>query len=157
MRRAIGGFTVLAMMASASGATCWSDAELAAARVRDLQSMLMVATLRCQAAHIDITGAYNGFVRTNRSGIEGVNLKLKAHFWSDGPVEGQRAYDRFTTRLANAYGSGDTGPESCAEAATVAQAASEAGALSVVADRISVMPTLDAERCAPATMVMAAR
>ena len=47
--------------------SCWNDTEVAAARVRDLQSRLMVDALRCRAFGIDILGAYNEFVRSNRS------------------------------------------------------------------------------------------
>ncbi len=152
---------VLAMTApGAARAGCWSDTELAAARVRDMQSMLMVATLRCQAMHIDVTRDYNAFVQANRAAIETMNLRLKAHFWADGPVEGQRAYDRFTTALANAYGAGDTGADSCAEAAAVSRAAAETGttpdALERIAAARSIMPALEAQRCR-ANMVMAAR
>ena len=46
---------------------CWYETEVAAARVRDLQSRLMVDALRCRAFGIDILGAYNEFVRSNRA------------------------------------------------------------------------------------------
>ena len=35
---------------------CWNQTQVAAAKVRDLQSRLMVATLRCQAMGVDVAG-----------------------------------------------------------------------------------------------------
>ena len=40
---------------AAAQVPCWSEADVDAAKIRDLQSRLMVATLRCQAAGVDVT------------------------------------------------------------------------------------------------------
>src|SRR6185369_5742597 len=61
---------------------CWNPTQVAAAKVRDLQSRLMVATLRCQAMGADVTDAYNRFVRANRETIQGANAVLLAQFRS---------------------------------------------------------------------------
>lgn len=159
-RAAVATAVMTAMLAAGPvRAACWTAPELAAAQVRDMQSRLMVATLRCRAGGLDVTAAYNAFVQANRSRLEGANMTLKAHFWVDGPVEGQRAYDRFTTALANAYGAGDTGAESCAEAAAQATeaAALEGGpeVLEAFAARHAGPPALDA--CGAGNAVIAAR
>ena len=39
----------------AQAAGCWAASDVAAAKVRDLQTMLMVATLRCRAGGIDVS------------------------------------------------------------------------------------------------------
>ena len=46
----------MACAAPAAGDACWSEADMDAAKVRDLQSRLMVATFRCNAAGVDVTG-----------------------------------------------------------------------------------------------------
>ena len=53
--------------------SCWDQHETAAAKIRDLQSRLMVATLRCRAIGIDVLTAYNDFVRINRSTLQEAN------------------------------------------------------------------------------------
>lgn len=142
------------LITGGASAACWSDEELAAARVRDMRSMLMVATLSCRATGIDISADYNALVRARRAMIEDANATLKGGFWAAGPVNGQRDYDRVTTRLANGYGSGDTGPESCAEAAALSRAAAaptdDAGALLQFAANRILAPSLVADRCVSA-------
>src|SRR5688500_10832188 len=79
---------------------CWNPKQVAAAKVRDLQSRLMVATMRCSAMGIDVLPAYNAFVRTNRTTIQAANGLIKAQFSSGFGVRGQTEYDKFTTALA---------------------------------------------------------
>jgi hypothetical protein len=55
-----------AMAAMPVQAACWSDNAAEAAQVRTFQTRLMVATLKCQTAGIDITAPYNDFIRTRR-------------------------------------------------------------------------------------------
>ena len=111
----------------AQAAGCWAAQDIAAAKVRDLQTMLMVATLRCRADGMDVSADYNDFVVANRDAITAMNQRLKAHFWAAGSVDGQAQYDRFVTALANAYGDDDTGGDSCAEASAVSREAVSAG------------------------------
>ena len=64
--------------------------------------MLMVAALRCQVSGYPMMDDYNQFVQANRAGIVAMNDRIKAHFIrAFGPVGGQRAYDSFTTSMAN--------------------------------------------------------
>jgi hypothetical protein len=111
----------------------------------------MVGALRCRASGINILPSYNRFVSANRETITAMNDRLKLHFASAaGPAEGQRRYDRFTTALANAYGAGSTGEESCAEMEDLAQeaaAASGSAALVRIADRAVPAPQLQGEVC----------
>ena len=102
-------------------AGCWAPAEREAASVRELQTMLMVASLRCHAMGIDIVGDYNGFMQASRTAIETANRTIKLHFAGSGGD--QSDYDRFTTSLANAYGGAVTDPAACAEAAVTAHEA----------------------------------
>jgi len=151
--------TVAAVLSTTSPAYagCWSAEPASAARVRDLQTFLMVETLRCQAVGFNIATEYNAFVKANRSAIGNANDRLKAFFiGSAGPVYGQTAYDRFTTALANSYGAGRTNADSCEAARGVAvEAALMAGSyegLTMLADRQGLDPVLPGGRCGEQTV-----
>jgi hypothetical protein len=140
------------MASSAQAASCWNADEVSAANVRELQSMLMVAALRCQVAGHPMMDDYNKFVSSNRTAIGAMNDKLKGHFVrAQGPVVGQRGYDSFTTSMANSYGSASSTTEVCASAAAVArEGALMAGSvegLLLIADRQGVAARLTDGRC----------
>jgi predicted RNase H-like nuclease len=137
--------------ASAATSNCWAAQTVSAAKVRDLQTMLMVAGLRCRGTASDVLAGYNRFVATNRTAIVAFNDQLKGHFRAiHGAAEGQRRYDRFTTALANAYGAGGEGTANCADMARLADdaaAARSASALIALAEERSVSPDLPGETC----------
>jgi hypothetical protein len=130
---------------------CWNGEQAAAARVRDLQSRLMVATLRCKAIGIDVLAPYNSFVNVNRETLQGANGVLKAQFAAGFGSEGESAYDRFTTALANEYGADATTDQICADTADAALEAAEAGGdvarLIAVAERLGSGPELPGGTC----------
>lgn len=99
-------------------AGCWNTREASAAQVREMQTMLMVAALRCRAAHIDISADYDSFIIAQRDAITTANLAIKQHFAAAGGA--QADYDRFATSLANGFGDDATTEASCAEAAALA-------------------------------------
>ncbi|HEX9932778.1 MAG TPA: hypothetical protein VGB08_08055 [Allosphingosinicella sp.] len=145
--------TVMAMTALPAQATmsCWSETETAAARVRDLQSRLMVDALRCRAYGIDILGAYNEFVRSNRATIQAANAVIMGQFARGFGQGAQSEYDRFTTALANSYGGAETSGETCAEAAGIAAEAVAAGGdiqrLIEIEERLGAAPALPGGQC----------
>jgi hypothetical protein len=155
MGRAAGAALMIAMacgQASAANNECWAAQTVAAAKVRDLQTMLMVAGLRCRGTGDDVLAGYNRFVTTNRAALVVFNNLLKGHFRAVyGSVEGQRSYDRFTTALANAYGAGGSGSADCADMARLAAEAADARgsstALTAIAESRGVDPELPAQRC----------
>jgi hypothetical protein len=130
---------------------CWNETQAAAAQIRDLQSRLMVATMRCRAMGINITYAYNRFVVANRSTIQGANGILRGQFRLGYGIDGEHHYDRFATALANAYGGDETDPWTCAEAEDMAYEAADArgdiGRLLHLADRLGPPPRLPGGRC----------
>ncbi len=149
---------VLAMPAQAS---CWNAEEASAATVRELQSMLMVAALRCQVSGHAMMAEYNRFVVSNRSAIGAMNDRLKAHFIrSMGPVAGQRGYDSFTTSMANGYGAASSGSEVCATAASLAREASmmenSVDGLLLLADRQGLVARLPEGLCSDAAPMVVA-
>ena len=138
----------LSSAAPAASSACWSQADLAAAKVRQMQTKLMVAALRCRAGGVDILASYNHFMRAKRGEITAANDRLKAHFRAANRASGDRDYDRWVTSLANSYGGARTNENSCSEAATAAdEAASSRGSLVAVADRDGGAPKHIAGRC----------
>ena len=131
--------------------SCWNDTQVAAARVRDLQSRLMVASLRCGAMGVDVTAAYNRFVVANRRTIQNANGVILAQFRTGYGAQAQLHYDRFTTALANAYGADATDRAVCAGTAALAEEAAEAagdtGRLLLIADRFGFDSALPGGRC----------
>jgi hypothetical protein len=136
---------------AAAGTACWDQQQAAAAKVRDLQSRLMVATLRCQAMGYDVSPAYNRFVRANRDTIQAANGLIKAQFVSMSGSAGERAYDSFTTALANAYGAEATNADICHATELAgeegASAAGDVSLLMALADRLGPPPLLPGGAC----------
>ncbi len=133
------------LVTSPASAACWQPEEYEAARVRDLQTMLMVSALQCRTADPEMPGAYNRFVgRARPSLIEGEKALL-AHFAREGD---KLAYDRFTTALANKYAELAQHPEFCKRAKRIL-AADEAteGALPTVAALLNARPAGVEEVC----------
>jgi hypothetical protein len=130
---------------------CWNPTQVAAAKVRDLQSRLMVATLRCQAMGVDVSGAYNRFVGANRTTIRGANAVLLAQFRSGYGGEAQTQYDRFATALANIYGDDATDQLICAGTGALAEEAAAAngdiGQLVAIEDRFGFSSALPGGEC----------
>ncbi len=138
---------------SSAMAACWSPRAVEAAQVRDFETMLMVATLRCQIRGVDLTSDYNRFIREKRAVLTGVNDELRANFTARG-LAGKAAldaYDRFVTSLANSYGSGMQGVE-CSDFQAIMgdaiAAPADRTALLNLAVRIGSNPIRDADRCA---------
>ena len=131
--------------------SCWGEEERAAAKIRDLQSRLMVATVRCRAMGVDVLTAYNDFVRVNRETIQAANGVIKAQFAAGHGPQAQTFYDRFTTALANEYGDDPTNVEVCGETAEVASEAAAAqgdiGLLLALAERTGPSPQLPGGEC----------
>src|SRR3546814_9382021 len=101
---AVALFCVSASEAQA-GSGCWQASEVAAAKVRDLQTRMMVAGLKCRGYGPEMLAAYNRFVVVHRPSIQRHNGVLRARFIrTAGRSAGQRGSDRYTTALANAYG-----------------------------------------------------
>ncbi len=99
--RALLSFVVVVSLAAAPvSAACWEPDEYEAARMRDLQTMLMVSALKCGRAMPEMPLAYNKWVARERSQLlEGEKL-LVSHFVREGD---KLRYDKFTTALANRY------------------------------------------------------
>ena len=105
-------------------AACWSPQAAEAAEVRDLETMLMVASLRCRLTRQNFISDYNSFVRSSRSALVEANDRLRGHYASSG---GLNAYDRYVTSLANRHGAGSAGLD-CQDMKMLLDDAKDAGA-----------------------------
>ena len=100
MRRVAVSLAILACAGSAAtpvAAACWEAEEYEAARMRDLQTVLMVSALKCGRADADMPLAYNKWVGRAKAKLLAGEQKLLAHFVRGGD---QSKYDKFTTALA---------------------------------------------------------
>jgi hypothetical protein len=137
----------IAMPATSVQAQCWSEASVTAAKIRDLETMLMVAALRCRGQSNRMLSDYNHFVRQSRTALVRVNDQLRAQF---APTGGLNAYDRYVTSIANRYGAGAEGL-TCQDMASILSAANAEGGsfngLVRLANDAGVEPVLSGRRC----------
>ena len=98
---------IAALLATPVQAACWSKEAVAAAKIREFETMLMVSALRCRTSGRDFLARYNQFIREGRPVLTKVNDTLRQQFSADlGSARGLNAYDGFVTSLANRYGAG---------------------------------------------------
>ncbi len=152
MNRMLHAFAALSALVSIPAqASCWTGREIAAAKVRDLDTMLMVSALRCRMGSSGLLAKYNAFVVQDRVALTAANNMLRAHFIAAaGKARGLDVYDSYVTAVANSYGAGSEGL-SCADMASIVDAAAGEGStlegLLAVAERAGVQPRLDDETC----------
>lgn len=143
----VSALTLTALSITSAQAACWSDAAVSAAKIRDLETMLMVSALRCRTADNAMLHRYNGFVQRSRPALAAVNQTLRTQFAGEG---GLNAYDRFVTAIANRYGAGVEGL-GCDDMTSILSAAeAEDGSLAGLARLAAaagVEPRLNGERC----------
>lgn len=146
---------VLAIMAATvpvapAQAACWTADQVSAAKVRDLDTMLMVASLRCRHTNVAVLTSYNAYVVRHRKPLVQVNDVLRNHYAGGDKKAAMMAYDNYVTKIANRYGAGAEGlgcddMQSIVEALSAEQPQIEA--LIAVAERAGVKPYIDAEQC----------
>jgi hypothetical protein len=150
---------LLASQPAQAAMGCWNQEPAAAAKVRDFQSRLMVAALRCRAMGLDVLAAYNEFIRQNRSALQAENNLIHAQFDTGYGAESETYYDRFTTSLANRYGGDATSEQICNDTAWAAQegaaAAGDVSKLIALADRFGSLPELPGGECPPGALPIA--
>lgn len=139
-------------ISSTAQAACWTPAEADAATVRELQSRMMVAALRCSNSKHDVLYEYNRFVGSKKPLLRMGNNVLRSHF-AKGKNRKQalKAYDRFAVTLANKYGAGTGDLSECETmhnlARTSANSVDDHLALVNIANRYGISPDLPGGRC----------
>lgn len=132
--------------------SCWKPTEVESAKVRRLQSMLMVAALQCNSWRNPSRDRYNAFIITHRPVLNSHNDVLKLYFIrAHGFAGGQAAYDRFTTVLANAdaHDAAAMSSDYCETAATFVRLATDAhpAALATLSDELGSRPVGVGREC----------
>ncbi len=153
-KKVLAGLATLACLATTpANAACWSNEAVDAAMVRDLETMLMVSTLRCRLGGMDMMEDYNHFISTARPALTQINDTLRNHFGTGNAA--LNAYDGYVTKVANRYGGGAEGL-SCRDMNSILHAAlAEGGSrqgLTRLAHNADVQPILPGGQC-PLTVV----
>jgi hypothetical protein len=126
-----------AMIMVSPAQACWTSAEQDAAKVANLNMMMMVSALRCRKGPDDFLADYNRFVTNNNPVIGSQNAAVRSHFARiNGNGNADAAMDKFIIGIANSYGGGHQWL-GCAQLKLVAQDISldnhTAGSLLVIA------------------------
>lgn len=117
--------------------TCWSADLVRAAKLRQLDVMLMVGSLRCRGTAQDYRAAYDRFLLRHRPLLGNANLAILGEMRVRlGSVGALQALDQASVRMANRYG--EQAGYGCADLAelTAALADSADGALPHAAEML---------------------
>lgn len=161
MNRKTGGVAaalVSIAIAASPAQACWTNAEQDAARIANMNQMLMVSALRCRFGDHNFLDSYNRFVRTNNAVIASQHEVIKSRY---ARVAGSKAafgeLDKFMIGLANHYGGGNGAPD-CGKlellSAQLAKSRQDIATLADIADREVGVPRQAANSC---TVTIASR
>ncbi|HYD06325.1 MAG TPA: hypothetical protein VEC60_11400 [Reyranella sp.] len=168
MRKFAAAATALAastMVASApaQAQACWNANAVNAAKVRNLDIMLMVTALRCRMGPDNFQPDYYKFSAAHQAELNVANGVIRAQFAGGGPKAANRALDKMSVVIANGYGTGHPNL-GCKELRRITRdlAGSRVpGNLLAAADALVVDPVVPGRACgnplAPPTRVAAAR
>jgi hypothetical protein len=162
LRMAVGTASCIAALffggvARAGDAQCWQPYEIEAARVRDLQIMLMLGSLKCRMTNSEIRAKYDHFYEKTGN-VANYNNALKLRFMrQSGIADGGHAYDEFITRLANSHAGNAQSAGFCQMVDTLLTLASNAGEgdIPVLARNFSENPAGVGEVCEAAIVAAA--
>jgi hypothetical protein len=130
---------------------CWDDAAQDAAKISNLNMMLMVTALRCRGGQDNFLAQYNKFVRANNALLGSQNSLIRTHFAKAMGAKGaESALDKLATGYANSYGAGHPNmgcKELKALATRVADEKQGVASLSSIAYRVVGNSTLPGGRC----------
>lgn len=106
LRKAALAAVVTAMSVQPAQA-CWTNAAEDAAKIKHLNTMLMVTALRCRNTSDNFLPQYNRFVTKHNALIGSQNNLLKTHLAKTHGARGaEGALDRLSIGYANNYGTG---------------------------------------------------
>jgi hypothetical protein len=115
---------VMANTPALAAPSCWSAELVQAAKLRQLDVLLMVGSLRCRSGTQDYRASYDRFLLRHRPLLGKVNLailtEMRAKLGSVGALE---ALDQASVRMANHYG--EQASYGCGDLGQVAAALAE--------------------------------
>ena len=103
---AIFAATSLVATTPARAQSCWGTEAVNAAKLRNLDIMLMVTALRCRMGADNFQPDYYDFSAAHQAELNVANGVLRAQFAGGGATPANRALDKMSTRIANGYGLG---------------------------------------------------
>ncbi len=147
MVAALLGLSLVATPAQA----CWTNAEQDAARIANMNQMLMVSALRCRFGDDNFLSDYNRFVRNNNDVLASQHNIIKARY---ARTMGEKAafaeLDKFMIALSNYYGGGHGDPD-CAKlerlSGELSRGRQDVKMLAMVADEVVGVPRQAAQAC----------
>ena len=130
---------------------CWTNAEQDAARIANMNQMLMVSALRCRFGNDNFLSDYNRFVRQNNDVLASQHNIIKARY---ARTMGQKAafaeLDRFMIALSNYYGGGHGDPD-CAKleklSGELSRGRQDVKTLALIADEVVGVPRQASQAC----------
>ena len=132
---ASGALLAMAGIPVRAAAGCWTAQLVQAAKLRQLDVLMMVGSLRCRSGAQDYRTAYDRFVLRHRPQLDKVNAQILGEMRLKlGSVAALDSLDRASVRKANHYG--EQASYGCRDLGEVAAALAESGpeALSAAAD-----------------------
>lgn len=106
LKRAVLGVVLMTVSVQPAQA-CWTNAAQDAAKIKHLNTMLMVTALRCRNTADNFLADYNQFVVKHNSLIGAQNAALRNHLAATYGARGaEGALDRMSIGYANSYGNG---------------------------------------------------
>lgn len=130
---------------------CWTNAEQDAARIANMNQMLMVSALRCRFGKDNFLSNYNRFIKNNNDVLASQHAIIKARY---ARTMGEKAafaeLDRFIIALSNYYGGGHGDPD-CTKleelSTELSKGKQEVKTLAMVADGIVGVPRQASHAC----------
>lgn len=121
-----GAFVVAASAPAEAAPACWSASLVSAAKLRQLDVMLMVGSLRCRGTAQDYRAAYDSFLLRHRPQLGKANTlilgEMRARLGSVGALQ---TLDQASVRMANRYG--EQAGYGCADLGEVTAALAQSG------------------------------
>ena len=139
------------VLAASAQAACIDRQTANAARIHQFETMMMVASLRCNRIGYDMRGTYENMVMAHQAPFGQAATRLRHYLGGDGIDPHSGGFDRYATILGNTYGGGATTFASCQ---TLDQVAGELAKvpdvrlLAQVAETLIARPKLDEMACA---------
>ena len=145
----------LAGPAGAATSSCWDSASIGAARISELNTMLMVSSLRCRLVGVDLRPAYERVSALYGHVFQAAEAQIKAHFGGADHTDSREDYDSYVVGVANFYGSGRSDPATCQAFASVQKTLAETSAnldrLATLAMQLVRDPHVGGGRCPAAS------
>ena len=142
--------TGIVATAPAQAQSCWGPQAVSAAKLRNLDIMLMVTALRCRTGADNFQPDYYDFAAAHQAELNVANGVLRAQFTGAGAVAANRALDKMSTGIANSYGLGHPNM-GCRELRQVTRdlaVTHSSGALLDAADALVGAPAIPGGQCA---------